>query len=90
MAHNLLSQLTVCVDAAVCDQNGGSNLHVSCSSLRRVPEMPDPIFAQFQPVSQRIVSDPAYRARHLRVDPVLFLPYAARAEPVGLDRLEAV
>src|SRR5262249_54779619 len=66
------------------------NLHVSCSSLRRMPEMPHSIFAKFQPVSQRIVSGPAHRARRLRVDPVLFLPYAACVQSVEFDGLEAI
>jgi hypothetical protein len=70
--------------------NRGFNLHVSCSSLRRVPEMPHSIFAKFRPVSQRIVPDPAHRARRLRVGPVLFLPYAAHVQSVGFDGLEAV
>ena len=70
--------------------NRAFNLHVSCSSLRRVPEMPHSIFAKFQPVSQRIVSDPAHCARRLRVDPVLFLPYAACVQSVGFDGLEAM
>src|ERR1017187_6145903 len=52
--------------------------------------MPHSIFAKFQPVSQRIVPDPAHRARRLRVAPVLFLPYAARVQSVGFDGLEAV
>ena len=66
------------------------NLHVSSSSLRRVPEMPHSIFAKFQPVSQRIVSDPAHRARHLRVDPVLFLPHAACVQSLDFEGLEAI
>jgi len=52
--------------------------------------MPHSIFAKFQPVSQRIVPDPAHRARRLRMDPLLFLPYAPRVQPVGFDGLEAV
>jgi hypothetical protein len=52
--------------------------------------MPHSIFAKFQPVSQRIVPDPAHHARRLRVDPVLFLPYAARVQSVEFDGLEAV
>src|SRR5579863_265095 len=52
--------------------------------------MPHSIFAKFQPVSQRIVPDPAHRAQRLRVDPVLILPYAARVQSVGFDGLEAV
>jgi hypothetical protein len=55
-----------------------------------MPEVPHSIFAKFQPVSQRIVPDPADRARRPRVDPVLFLPYAARIQSVGLDGLEAL
>jgi hypothetical protein len=70
--------------------NRSFNLHVSCSSLRRVPEMPHSIFAKFQPVSQRVVPDPAQRAWRLGVDPVLFLPYAAGVQSVGFDGLEAV
>jgi hypothetical protein len=52
--------------------------------------MPHSIFAKFQPVSQRIVPAPAHRARRLGVDPLLFLPYAARVQSVGFDGLEAV
>ena len=52
--------------------------------------MPYSIFAKFQPVSQRIVSDPAVRARRLRVDPVLFMPYAACVQSVDFDGLEAI
>jgi hypothetical protein len=52
--------------------------------------MPHSIFAKLQPVSQWIVPDPAHRARRLRVDPVLFLPYAARVQSLGFDGLEAV
>src|SRR5215472_8519682 len=52
--------------------------------------MPHPIFAKFQPVSQWIVSDPAHRARRLRVDPVLFLRYAACVQSVEFDGLEAI
>jgi hypothetical protein len=52
--------------------------------------MPHSIFAKFQPVSQRIVSDPAHRARRHRVDPVLFLPYAACVQSVEFDGLEAI
>ena len=52
--------------------------------------MPHSIFAKFQPVSQRIVPDPTHRARRLRVDPVLFLPYATRVQSVGFDGFEAV
>jgi hypothetical protein len=52
--------------------------------------MPHSIFAKFQPVSQRIVPDPAHRARRLRVDPVLFLLYAAHVQSVGFEGLEAV
>jgi hypothetical protein len=55
-----------------------------------VPEMPHSIFAKFQSVSQRIVPDPAHRARRLWVAPVLFLPYAARVQSVGFDGLEAI
>jgi len=66
------------------------NLHVSYSSLRRVPEMPHSISAKFQPVSQRIVSDPAHRARRHRVDPVLFLPCSACVQSVEFDGLEAI
>jgi hypothetical protein len=73
-----------------CNQTVVFNLHVSCSSLRRVPEMPHSIFAKFQPVSQRIVPDPAHRARRLRVDPLLFLPYAAGVQSVGFNGLEAI
>jgi hypothetical protein len=68
----------------------GFNLHVSSSSLRRVPEMPYSIFAKFHPVWQRIVPHAARRARGLRVDPVLFLPYSARVQSVGFNGLEAV
>jgi hypothetical protein len=70
--------------------NRAFNLHVSCSSLRRVPEMPHSISAKFQSVSQRIASDPAHRARRHRVDPVLFLPYAACVQSVEFDGLEAI
>jgi len=52
--------------------------------------MPHSISAKFQPVSQRIVSDPAHRARRHRVDPVLFLPYAACVQSVEFDRLEVI
>ena len=48
------------------------------------------IFAKFQPVSQRIVSDPAHRATRLRVDPVLFLPCAACVQSVEFDGFEAI
>ena len=50
----------------------------------------DSIFAKFQPVSQRIVSDPAHRARRHRVDPALFLLYAACVQSVEFDGLEAI
>jgi hypothetical protein len=52
--------------------------------------MPHSIFAKFQPVSQRIVSHPAHRARRLGVDPVLFLPYAACVQSVEFDGHEAI
>jgi hypothetical protein len=52
--------------------------------------MPHPIFAKFQPVSQRIVSDPAHCPRRLSVDSVLFLPYAACVQSVEFDGLEAI
>jgi hypothetical protein len=52
--------------------------------------MPDSIFAKFQPVSQRIVSDPAHRALRHRVDPVLFLLHAACIQSVEFDGLEAI
>jgi hypothetical protein len=52
--------------------------------------MPHSIFAKFQPISQRIVPDSAHRARRLRVDPVLFLLYAARVQSVAFDGPEAV
>jgi hypothetical protein len=52
--------------------------------------MPHSIFAKFQPVSQRILSDPSHCLRYLRVDPVLFLPYAARVQSVEFDGLEAI
>ena len=51
--------------------------------------MPHSIFGKFQPVSHRIVSDPAHRAQRLRVDRVLFLPYAACVQSVEFDGLEA-
>jgi hypothetical protein len=52
--------------------------------------MPHSIFAGFQPVSQWIVSDTALRARRLRVDPTMFLPYAACVQSVEFDGLEAI
>jgi len=52
--------------------------------------MPASIFARFQPVSQRIVSDLAHRARRLRVDPVLFLPNAACVQSVEFDGPEVI
>jgi len=52
--------------------------------------MPHSISAKFQPVWQRIVSDPAQRVRRLRLDPVLFLPDAACVQSVAFDRLEAI
>ena len=35
-----------------------------------------------------MVPDPAHRARRLGVDPVLFLPYAARVQSVGSTDLK--
>jgi len=52
--------------------------------------VPHSIFAKFQPVSQRIVSDPARRAWRLRVDAVLFLRYSACVQSVEFDGLEAI
>jgi hypothetical protein len=70
--------------------NHSLNLHVSCSSLRRVSEMPHSISAQFQSLSQRIVSDPADRSGRLRLDLVLFLPHAVCIESVECHRFEAI
>lgn len=58
------------------------NLHASCSSLRRLPEVPHSIFAKFQSLSQRIVSDPAQRVRRFRV----FLRYSAVVRSTGVRR----
>jgi hypothetical protein len=94
--NEIVSQREHSQNPAISDEpdwlrsNRAFNLHVSCSSLRRVPEMPHSISAKFPPVSQRIVSDPAHRARRHRVDPVLFLPYAACVQSVEFDRLEAI
>jgi len=48
------------------------------------------IFAQFQPVSQRIVSDPAHPVPRLRLDPVLLLLFAAGLQSVEFDGLEGL
>jgi len=53
-------------------------------------EMPHSIFAKFQPIPQRIVSDATHCGRRHRVDPVLFLWRAARVESVESDGLEAI
>ena len=52
--------------------------------------MPHSLFAKFQPVSQRIVSDPAHGGRRHRVDPVLLLRDATYVESVEFDGLEAI
>ena len=52
--------------------------------------MPYSIFAKFHPVSQRVVPYPAHRARRLRLDPLLFMSYAAGVKSMGFDGLEAV
>lgn len=52
--------------------------------------MPHSVFAKFQPVSQRIVSDPAHLGRRLRLDPVLFLPNATCVQSMEFDGLEAI
>ena len=52
--------------------------------------MPYSIFAQFEPVSQRIVSDPADGTGRVGMDPVLFLPFAPRVQSVEFDGPEAI
>jgi hypothetical protein len=86
-----MSYLSYHVNLADMEHNMRAfNLHVSRSSLRRVPEMPHSLFARFHSVSQWIVSDPAQYERRLGVDSVLFLRHTAGMQSVAFDGPEGI